>query len=210
MTWFALRRQLLAGGGERAPRGPVAVPQEVAADRPLHRPVGAGGTACPGPEGAGLGPAPGRWFPGRGQPPGLGGHPDHRRCGSCIFAARHDMRSWPLFGRSPRRGRRSSSTASTSGRACGASSRWRRRLRWEQTVIRVSGRHLVRNGLLPFRTVLFEASVVSGAPVVPASIRYLAVDGVPLDAQTSVWWGGSRGAVSQPCVWPATARSRPR
>ena len=31
---------------------------------------------------------------------------------------------------------------------------------------------------------LFEASVSSGAPVAPASIRYLAVDGEPLDAPT--------------------------
>ncbi|MCU0290525.1 MAG: 1-acyl-sn-glycerol-3-phosphate acyltransferase [Thermoanaerobaculaceae bacterium] len=104
--------------------------------------------------------------------------------GPCIFAARHDMRSWPLFGALAASGatifiNRQHKRAGVRGIQQVASA-----LAVGATVIGFPEGTSSGTGLLPFRTGLFEAAVVSGAPVVPASIRYLAVDGVPLDAQT--------------------------
>ncbi|HNX51107.1 MAG TPA: lysophospholipid acyltransferase family protein [Thermoanaerobaculaceae bacterium] len=104
--------------------------------------------------------------------------------GPCIFAARHDMRSWPLFGALASSGatifiNRQHKRAGVRGIQQVASA-----LEVGATVIGFPEGTSSGTGLLPFRTGLFEASVISGAPVAPASIRYLAVDGVPLDART--------------------------
>jgi 1-acyl-sn-glycerol-3-phosphate acyltransferase len=98
-----------------------------------------------------------------------------------IFAARHDMRAWPMFGALARSGatifiNRDDKRAAYRGvgqvaAALGAGA----------TVIAFpEGTSTDGSGLLPFRTGVFQAAVDAGAPVVPAAIRYLSVDETPV------------------------------
>ncbi len=98
-----------------------------------------------------------------------------------IFAARHDMRTWPMFGALARSGatifiNRDDKRAAYRGvgqvaAALGAGA----------TVIAFpEGTSTDGSGLLPFRTGVFQAAVDAGAPVVPAAIRYVSIDGVPV------------------------------
>lgn len=96
----------------------------------------------------------------------------------CIFAARHDMRSWPLFGQLARSGatifiNRDSRRAGARGIAQVTAA-----LGVGATVIGFpEGTSAGGPDLLPFRTGLFQAAVDSQAPVVPAVIRYTTIDG---------------------------------
>ncbi|MBP7798408.1 MAG: 1-acyl-sn-glycerol-3-phosphate acyltransferase [Thermoanaerobaculaceae bacterium] len=102
--------------------------------------------------------------------------------GPCIFAARHDMRSWPLFGALASSGatifiNRHSKRAGARGiQQVGQA------LEAGATVIGFPEGTSSGGGMLPFRTGLFEAAVVAQVPVVPATIRYLTLDGAEIDA----------------------------
>jgi 1-acyl-sn-glycerol-3-phosphate acyltransferase len=111
-----------------------------------------------------------------------------------IFAARHDMRAWPMFGALARSGatifiNRDNKRAGYRGvgqvaAALGAGA----------TVIAFpEGTSTDGSGLLPFRTGVFQAAVEAGAPVVPAAVRYLDVDGVPVTAANRDVVGWFRG-----------------
>ncbi len=111
-----------------------------------------------------------------------------------IFAARHDMRAWPMFGALARSGatifiNRDDKRAAYRGvgQVAGA-------LGAGATVVAFpEGTSTDGSGLLPFRTGIFQAAVDAGAPVVPAAIRYLTIDGVPVtDANRDVvgWFRG--------------------
>jgi len=111
-----------------------------------------------------------------------------------IFAARHDMRRWPMFGalaasgatifinRDNRRAGYRGVTQVAAALGAGA------------TVIAFpEGTSTDGAGLLPFRTGVFQAAVEAGVPVVPAAIRYLDVDGEAVtDANRDVvgWFRG--------------------
>jgi 1-acyl-sn-glycerol-3-phosphate acyltransferase len=98
-----------------------------------------------------------------------------------VFAARHDMRRWPLFGALA---------------ACGATifidrKRARAGVRGiaKVTAALASGATVLgfpegtsagAGELLPFRSGLFQAAVDAGVPVVPAAVRYLEIDGEPV------------------------------
>lgn len=111
-----------------------------------------------------------------------------------IFAARHDMRTWPMFGALAQSGgtifiNRDNRRAGYRGvgqvaAALGAGA----------TVIAFpEGTSTDGSGLLPFRTGVFQAAVDAGAPVIPAVVRYLEVDGTPVtDANRDVvgWFRG--------------------
>jgi len=105
----------------------------------------------------------------------IGGH------APCIFAARHDMRSWPLFGQLARSGatifiNRDSRRAGARGIAQVTAA-----LRIGATVIGFpEGTSVGGADLLPFRTGLFQAAIDAHAPVIPAVIRYTTIDGVPV------------------------------
>lgn len=102
-----------------------------------------------------------------------------------IFAARHDIRSWPLFGALARSGatvfiNRDSKRASVRGVSEVAAA-----LKAGATVVAFpEGTSSDGTGLLPLRTGMFQAAIDAQAPVVPAAIRYLTLDGAPLDDRT--------------------------
>lgn len=111
-----------------------------------------------------------------------------------IFAARHDMRAWPMFGALARSGatifiNRDNKRAGYRGvgqvaAALGAGA----------TVIAFpEGTSTDGSGLLPFRTGVFQAAVESGAPVVPVVVRYLEIDGEPVTGASRHVVGWFRG-----------------
>lgn len=101
----------------------------------------------------------------------------------CTFAARHDMRRWPLFGSLAASGatifiNRDNVRAGYRGVAQATAA-----LGVGATLIAFpEGTSTDGSGLLPFRTGIFQAAVGAQAPVVPAAIRYREIDGVPIDA----------------------------
>jgi 1-acyl-sn-glycerol-3-phosphate acyltransferase len=102
-----------------------------------------------------------------------------------IFAARHDIRQWPMFGALAHSGatvfiNRDSRRASVRGVSEVAAA-----LKEGATVIAFpEGTSSDGTGLLPFRTGMFQAAIDAGVPVVPVAIRYPTVDGKPLDDTT--------------------------
>ena len=111
-----------------------------------------------------------------------------------IYAARHDMRRWPLLGalaasgatifinrQNLRAGARGVAQV-TAALAAGA------------TVIAFpEGTTGGGSDLLPVRTGIFQAAVDAHAPVVPAAIRYVELDGRPIAAherRVVAWYGG--------------------
>jgi len=112
----------------------------------------------------------------------------------CIFVARHDMRGWPLFGQLAASGatiflHRENKRAGYRGVA-----QVREALKVGATVIAFpEGTSTDGTGLLPFRTGLFQAAVDARAPVVPAAITYLTLDGVPLNETNRHLVGWFRG-----------------
>lgn len=111
-----------------------------------------------------------------------------------IFAARHDMRKWPLFGALAASGatifiNRDNKRAGYRGVAQVAAA-----LGDGATVIAFpEGTSTDGTGLLPLRTGVFQAAVDSGVPVVPAAIRYVMVNGVPFDDATREVVGWFKG-----------------
>ncbi len=99
----------------------------------------------------------------------------------CVFAARHDMRAWPMFGalaasgatifinRQVKRAGIRGVAQVTSALAAGAT-----------VVAFPEGTSSDGTGLLPLRTGIFHAAVAAGVPVVPAAIRYRSIDGEPV------------------------------
>lgn len=112
----------------------------------------------------------------------------------CIFVARHDMRGWPLFGQLAASGatiflNRQNKRAGMRGVAL-----VRQALQVGATVIAFpEGTSTDGTGLLPFRTGIFQAAVEAQAPVVPAGIRYLTLDGEPIDESNRHRVGWFRG-----------------
>lgn len=111
-----------------------------------------------------------------------------------VFAARHDMRTWPMLGALSRSGatifiNRDVKRAGARGIAQVAAA-----LGAGATVIAFpEGTSTDGTGLLPFRTGIFQAAVESGAPVVPAALRYVALDGAPItncSREVVTWVGG--------------------
>jgi 1-acyl-sn-glycerol-3-phosphate acyltransferase len=111
-----------------------------------------------------------------------------------IFAARHDMRAWPMFGALAASGatifiNRDNKRAGFRGVGQVAAA-----LAAGATVVAFpEGTSTDGSGLLPFRTGIFQAAADAGAPIVPAAIRYLAIDGVPVTAANRDvvgWFGG--------------------
>jgi 1-acyl-sn-glycerol-3-phosphate acyltransferase len=108
-----------------------------------------------------------------------------------IFAARHDMRAWPMFGALAACGatifiNRDNRRAGYRGVAQVAAA-----LRAGATVVAFpEGTSTDGTGLLPFRSGIFQAAVDSGAPVVPAAVTYLTIDGEPVggDNRDVVGW----------------------
>ncbi len=99
----------------------------------------------------------------------------------CVFAARHDMRAWPMFGalaasggtifinRDVKRAGVRGIAQVTSALAAGAT-----------VVAFPEGTSSDGTGLLPLRTGIFQAAVAAGVPVVPTAIRYVDIDGEPV------------------------------
>ncbi|MDD5563208.1 MAG: lysophospholipid acyltransferase family protein [Thermoanaerobaculaceae bacterium] len=100
-----------------------------------------------------------------------------------VFAARHDMRRWPMFGALAASGatifiNRQQVRAGARGVAQVAQA-----LSAGATVLGFpEGTSAGAGALLPFRSGLFQAAVDAGAPVVPAAVRYLSIDGAPVTA----------------------------
>ena len=111
-----------------------------------------------------------------------------------IFAARHDMRRWPMFGALAASGatifiNRDNKRAGYRGVAQVAAA-----LRAGATVVAFpEGTSTDGSGLLPFRTGIFQAAVDAGAAVVPVAIRYRTIDGVPVTAANRDLVGWFRG-----------------
>jgi 1-acyl-sn-glycerol-3-phosphate acyltransferase len=111
----------------------------------------------------------------------------------CIFAARHDMRRWPLFGALAASG--ATIFVDRGNRRAGvrAVSRAATALAAGATVLAFpEGTTSDGSDMLPFRSGFFQAALEAGAPVVPAAIRYLALDGRPIAAaeRSIVGWYG--------------------
>jgi 1-acyl-sn-glycerol-3-phosphate acyltransferase len=111
-----------------------------------------------------------------------------------IFAARHDMRAWPMFGALAASGatifiNRDNKRAGYKGVAQVTAA-----LRAGATVVAFpEGTSTDGSGLLPFRTGVFQAAVDAGAAVVPAAITYVAIDGAPVTAENRDVVGWFRG-----------------
>ncbi len=112
-----------------------------------------------------------------------------------IFAARHDMRRWPMFGALAASGatifiNRDVKRAGWRGVAQVAAA-----LAAGATVVAFpEGTSTDGRGLLPLRTGVFQAAVEAQAAVVPAAIRYTSVGGRPIDEVTRAhvgWYDGS-------------------
>jgi 1-acyl-sn-glycerol-3-phosphate acyltransferase len=111
-----------------------------------------------------------------------------------IYAARHDMRRWPLLGALAASGatifiNRQNLRAGARGVAQVAAA-----LAAGATVIAFpEGTTGSGDDLLPVRTGIFQAAVDARAPVVPAAIRYLELDGRPIaprERRVVGWYGG--------------------
>ena len=100
-----------------------------------------------------------------------------------VFAARHDVRRWPVFGALAASGatifidrQRARAGARGIGQVTAA-------LAAGATVAGFpEGTSVGEGRILPFRSGLFQAAVDAGAPVVPAAIRYLELDDEPVTA----------------------------
>ncbi len=101
--------------------------------------------------------------------------------GPCIFAARHDMKSWPLFGALASSGATIFINRQVKRAGARGIQQVAQALRAGATVIGFPEGTSSGDGMLPFRTGLFEAAVDAQVPVVPATIRYLTLDGEPVD-----------------------------
>jgi len=103
----------------------------------------------------------------------------------CIFAARHDMRRWPVFGSLAASGatifiNRENRRAGYRGVGQVTAA-----LRQGATVIAFpEGTSTDGTGILTFRTGIFQAAVEAAVPVVPAAIQYLTLDDAPLTEAT--------------------------
>jgi len=111
-----------------------------------------------------------------------------------VYAARHDMRRWPLLGALAASGatifiNRQNQRAGARGVAQAAAA-----LTAGATVIAFpEGTTGAGDDLLPVRTGIFQAAVDARAPVVPAAIRYVELDGRPIAAderRVIAWYGG--------------------
>ena len=101
-----------------------------------------------------------------------------------VYAARHDMRRWPMFGALAASGatifiNRQLKRAGARGIAQVAAA-----LAAGAAVLGFpEGTSTDGHDLLPFRSGLFQAAVDVGAPVVPAAVRYLELDGEPITGE---------------------------
>lgn len=126
-----------------------------------------------------------------------------------IFAARHDMRSWPMFGALAASGatifiNRDVKRASWRGVAQLTAA-----LRAGATVVAFpEGTATDGLGLLPLRTGVFQAAVDARCPVVPAAIRYLTVAGRPIDEKTRPQVGWYDGSPFFPHLWRLARHGR--
>lgn len=111
-----------------------------------------------------------------------------------VFAARHDMRSWPILGHLASWGgtifiNRDNRRAGARGVAV-----LTRALQAGATVLAFpEGTGTDGTGMLPLRTGVFQAAIDAGVPVVPAAVRYLAVNGEPVDRSNHHTVGWYRG-----------------
>ncbi|MCX7894840.1 MAG: 1-acyl-sn-glycerol-3-phosphate acyltransferase [Thermoanaerobaculum sp.] len=102
----------------------------------------------------------------------------------CIFVARHDMRRWPLFGQLAASGATIFLNRENKRAGVRGVGQVREALKVGATVIAFpEGTSTDGTGLLPFRTGVFQAAVDANAPVVPAGITYLSLDGIPLNEE---------------------------
>lgn len=102
-----------------------------------------------------------------------------------VFAARHDMRRWPMFGMLASAG----GTVFINREVKRAGARGVRQVSFALggggTVVAFpEGTSTDGRGLLPFRTGIFQAAVEAAAPVVPAAIVYLALGDEPIDDES--------------------------
>jgi 1-acyl-sn-glycerol-3-phosphate acyltransferase len=99
----------------------------------------------------------------------------------CVYAARHDMRRWPLFGALAASGatifiNREAKRAGARGVARVAVA-----LAAGATVLGFpEGTSAGGADILPFRSGFFQAAVDEQAPVVPVAVRYVELDGAPI------------------------------
>ncbi len=112
-----------------------------------------------------------------------------------IFAARHDMRRWPMFGALAASGATIFINRDVKRAGWRGVTQLAAALAEGATVVAFpEGTSTDGRGLLPLRTGVFQAAVQAGAPVVPAAIRYTALAGRPIDDETRAhvgWFDGS-------------------
>lgn len=103
----------------------------------------------------------------------------------CVFAARHDMRRWPMFGTLAAAGGTIFINREVKKAGFRGITQVSEALKDGSTVIGFpEGTSTDGQELLPFRNGLFEAAVQANAPVVPAAVRYLELDGEPITDAT--------------------------
>ena len=111
-----------------------------------------------------------------------------------VFAARHDMRRWPLFGALAASGATIFIDRERKRAGARGIEKVQQALAAGATVIGFpEGTSTDGRDLLPFRSGLFHAAVAAGAPVVPAAIRYREIDGAPIaeaDREVVAWYRG--------------------
>jgi 1-acyl-sn-glycerol-3-phosphate acyltransferase len=101
-----------------------------------------------------------------------------------VFAARHDMRRWPMFGALAASGGTIFINREQKREAARGVARLTAALAAGATVLAFpEGTSTDGGDLLPFRTGIFQGAVDAGASVVPAAVRYLELDGTPITSE---------------------------
>jgi 1-acyl-sn-glycerol-3-phosphate acyltransferase len=101
-----------------------------------------------------------------------------------VFAARHDMRKWPMFGALAASGGTIFINREHRREGARGVARVAAALSVGATVLAFpEGTSTDGGELLPFRTGVFQGAVDSGASVVPVAVRYLELDGAPITGE---------------------------
>jgi len=101
-----------------------------------------------------------------------------------VFAARHDMRTWPMFGALAASGGTIFINREHRREGARGVGRVKAALSVGATVLAFpEGTSTDGSDLLQFRTGVFQGAVDSGASVVPVAVRYLELDGAPITGE---------------------------
>jgi 1-acyl-sn-glycerol-3-phosphate acyltransferase len=105
----------------------------------------------------------------------------------CFFVAKHELKSWPFFGKAAREGGTVFIDRSSLASAEAVAGVMSKRLKLNMPVLLFPEGTSTDGAMRRFHGRLFEPAIAAGAPVTAASIRYVADDGMP--ERELCWYG---------------------